>query len=124
MIWIVYGILVRTVFNLQMALVHRHLTNRQWNSQNIKLISKTVGLFSYLEFAIDREVEWESSKVERKEMTLRVVEAGMRRAEAVLDLLDRWRNLRRVKAHAAEEKTIHMKNLWDTTSNLFCFSMN
>lgn len=59
---------------------------------------------SYLEFAIDREVEWESSKVERKEMALRVVEAGVRRAEAVLDLLDRRRNLRRVKAHAAGEK--------------------
>lgn len=56
-------------------------------------------------------------------MALRVVEAGMRRAEAVLDLLDRWRNLRRVKAHAAGEKTNIHQTFSDNTSNLLFYLM-
>lgn len=57
----------------------------------------------YLKFAINREVKRESPEVEREQMSLGVVQAGVRRAEAVFHLLYRRRNLRRVETHTTEK---------------------
>lgn len=59
-----------------------------------------------LEFTINREVKRQSPEVEREQMALRVVQAGVRGAEAVLYLLDRWRYLGRVETHAAGGKEV------------------
>ena len=74
-------------------------------------------MISYLKFTINRKIEGEPPEVEREQMALRVVEARVRRPEAVLHLLDRRGDLRRVETHAtgtangllstiSEEKTI------------------
>lgn len=63
---------------------------------------KSYILAHYLKFAINREIKGESSKVKREQMSLAVIEAGVRCAKAVLHLLDRGRYFRWIEAHATE----------------------
>lgn len=71
---------------------------------------------AHLKLAIDGEVEGQSPEVEREQMSLGVIEAGVRRAETVLHLLDAWRYFGGVETHTTGNISVNVTGDLDVIS--------